>query len=287
MCNFSIEMALAHIYLRTMTNVLEKRSPALIKALKSALWPAIKSVFRLKIEGLENVPATGPLLFVSNHNIGALIESHSSLFILQDKLGENSIVYGFTHPSIFKIPGIKHYFEWIGAVPATYEVADAIFKKGDSVMIFPGGNRQALRSIWNYRDNHFRWSHGWAKIACQHNVPVIPISFKGSHFVNPVLLSGEWVSKILVLPWLLGLKWTSVSIGQILSALLSFYFLKILHVPLIFNCLVAYLIFVLTPLSLIFPYPVRMKIHKPLLPESFNSQAELEEAVGKIMDNIY
>lgn len=270
-----------------MTNPLEKRSPTLIKALKSSLWPLIRKVFQLKIEGLENVPSSGPLLFVSNHNIGALIESHSTLFILQDKLGKDTIVYGFTHPSIFKIPGIKHYFEWIGAVPATYEVADQVFKKGHSLMIFPGGNRQALRSIWNFRDNHFRDSHGWAKIAIEHGVLVVPISFRGSHFVNPVLLSGEWVSKILILPWMLGLKWTSISVGQILSALVSFLLLKNLNSPLSVNIILTYLVFILTPLSLIIPYPVTMKIHPPLNPKFFQDQASLEEAVGEIMDKIY
>ncbi|MFA6236974.1 MAG: 1-acyl-sn-glycerol-3-phosphate acyltransferase [Bacteriovorax sp.] len=270
-----------------MTKVLEKRSDTLIKALKSALWPLIRGLFQLKIEGLENVPAKGPLLFVSNHNIGALLESHSSLFILQDKLGPSSIVYGFTHPSIFKIPGIKHYFEWIGAVPATYEVADEVFKKGHSLMIFPGGNRMALRSIWNYKTNHFRWSHGWAKIATEHNVPVIPITFKGTHFVNPVLLSGEWVSKILVLPWLLGLKWTSISVGQILSSALSFYLLKWINTPLALNVFIAYLVFIITPLSIIFPYPICMKIHPPLNPKNFKDQCEMEEVVGKVMDGIY
>jgi 1-acyl-sn-glycerol-3-phosphate acyltransferase len=270
-----------------MSNVLKKRSNTLIKVLKFALWPMIRHIFQLKIEGLENVPLKGPLLFVSNHNIGALLESHSSLFILQDKLGPNSIVYGFTHPSIFKVPGMKHYFELIGAVPATYKVADEVFKNGHSLMIFPGGNRQALRSIWNYRDNNFRWSHGWAKIAFEHNVPVIPISFKGSHFVNPVLLSGEWISKILILPWVLGLKWTSISIGQILSSIVSFYLLKLIHAPIFLNIVITYLVFVLTPLSLIFPYPIKIKIHPPLNPKNFQDQASLEEAVGKIMDNIY
>lgn len=270
-----------------MSNLLEKRSPILIKTLKRALWPFVKNVFQLKIEGLEKVPAKGPLLFISNHNIGALLESHSSLFILQEKLGETSLVFGFTHPSIFRVPGIKHYFEWIGAVPATYEVADEVFKKGHSLIIFPGGNKQALRSIWNYRDNHFRWSHGWAKIARIHNVTVVPITFSGSHFINPVLLSGEWVSKILILPWVLGLKWTSISIGQILSAVLSYYFLKYLNAPNVLNAIITYLVFVLTPLSLIVPYPVKMKIHTPLKPGNFPDQESLEEVVGTIMDNIY
>jgi 1-acyl-sn-glycerol-3-phosphate acyltransferase len=83
----------------------EKRSERFIKLLRFVLWPLLKTIFDLKIEGLENVPISGPLLFISNHNVGALIESHSSLFILQDKV-PTSLIYGFTHPSIFKVPGI-------------------------------------------------------------------------------------------------------------------------------------------------------------------------------------
>jgi len=270
-----------------MTRELEKRSPILIKILHIYLWPLLKRIYQIKIDGIENVPSSGPIIFISNHNIGALIESHSSLFVLQEKLGQDSIIFGFTHPSIFKIPGIRHYFEWIGAVPATYEIANDVFHLGHSLIIFPGGNRQALRSIWGYRNNHFRWSHGWAKIAWQHNVAVIPISFKGSHFTNPVLLSGEWVSRLLVLPWFLGLKWTSISIGQILFTIISFSLLKYWNILLPLNIFVSYLVFVLTPLSLIFPYPIKIRIHPPMLPKNFKDQASIEEAVGKIMDNIY
>lgn len=263
----------------------DKRSPTLINALRRTLWPLLKLIFRMKIEGLENVPSKGPLLFIANHNVGALLESHSSLFILQKQIPD-SIIYGFTHPSIFKVSGIKHYFEWIGAVPATYEVAEDVFKKGDSLMIFPGGNRQALRSIWDYKKTSFEYSHGWAKIARTHNVPVVPITFKGSHFVNPILLSGEWISKILVLPWILGLKWTSISLGQIFLAALTFLLLKN-HTPFVLNLIVTYLVFIFTPLALLIPFPVRIRIHPPLDPAAFSSQEELEKKMAEIMSDIY
>lgn len=268
-----------------MSTYTDKRSPTLINALRRILWPLIRFVFRLKVEGQENVPSKGPLLFIANHNVGALIESHSSLFVLQ-KIIPGSIIYGFTHPSIFKVAGVKQYFEKIGAVPATYEVAEDVFKKGDSLMIFPGGNRQALRSIWDYKKTSFEDSHGWAKIARTYNVPVIPITFKGSHFVNPILLSGEWISKLLILPWFLGLKWQSISLGQILLAVITFLLLKN-HTPLVLNAVVTYLVFIFTPLALLIPFPVRMRIHPPLDPASFPSQEALENQMASIMNSIY
>ncbi len=269
--------------LRIMSNYYEKRRQGLINSLRRTLWPVLKFIFKIKVEGLDNVPNKGPLLFIANHNVGALLESHSSLFILQERI-PNSIIYGFTHPSLFRVTGIKQYFEWIGAVPATYEVAAEVFHQGNSLMIFPGGNRQALRSIWNYKKNQFEESHGWAKIATTHNVPVVPITFRGSHFVNPILLSGEWVSKLLVLPWILGLKWGSISLGQILLSALSFFLLKN-HVSLALNLVISYLIFIFTPLALLVPYPITMKVHKPIYPKG--NQEELEKEMNEIMGDIY
>ncbi len=268
-----------------MSTYSEKRSPGLINTMRRTLWPVLRFLFRFKIEGLENVPPNGPLLFIANHNVGALLESHSSLFTLQ-KLLPDSTIYGFTHPAIFKVTGIKHYFEKIGAVPATYEVAEEVFKKGDSLMIFPGGNRQALRSIWDYKKTTFEDSHGWAKIARLHNVQVIPITFKGSHFVNPILFSGEWVSKILILPWLLGLKWLSVSLGQVLLSILAYALLKN-HTPLVLNFFISYLVFIFTPLALLIPFPVLMRIHPALCPSDFKTQEELEKKMADIMGSIY
>ena len=264
----------------------DKRNSFFIKALNKVLWPVIKITFRLKVTGTENIDSVKnkPCLYISNHNVGALIESHSSLFIIQEKLAEESTVYGFTHPSIFRIPIMKQYFEWIGAVPATYPVAEEVFKNNDSLMIFPGGNAQALRSIWDYKNNSFRSTHGWAKIAIKYNVPVIPITFKGSHFTNPVLFSSEWFSKILLLPWILGIRVMPFSIGQILVAGLVFYLSSQIGISFWPCFILAYVAFVLSPLTIVFPVNVEMTIH-PVI--RYNDQNMLEDKIEAIMSKIY
>lgn len=230
----------------------------------------------MKINGTENIPIDRPILYISNHNVGALLESHSSLFII-NKITNPKFVFGFTHPSIFRIPLIKQYFELIGAVPATYEIAEQVFKSGNSLMIFPGGNSQALRPIFEYKNNSFRNSHGWAKIAKENNIDVIPITFKGSHFLNPILISSQWVSKLLILPWFLGMKVASISLAQILFAILTFRLTN--------SYVLTYIVFILSPISIILPYPVTMKIHKII--SNNLSQDEIENKVNKVMDDIY
>ena len=117
-----------------------KRKPLLIKGLSVLLCPFFKGYFRLSVEGDSELRPT-PTLYVANHNIGALIESHSILFEMERRFAGAHVAYGFTHPSIFKVPIIKEYYEWVGAVPATYEVAHEVFSAGQSLLIFPGGKK--------------------------------------------------------------------------------------------------------------------------------------------------
>ncbi len=268
-----------------MTNSWNKRKPGLIKGLKALLHPFFRAYFRLEVIQKEELKAT-PTLYVSNHNIGALIESHSILFEVDSLFNQSHIVFGFTHPSIFRVPLIKEYYEWVGAVPATYEVAREVCAAGESVLIFPGGNKQALRSLADYKKNSFRDSHGWAKIAKENGVDVVPITFKGSHFVNPVFFQSQWLSKILVLPWILGLKWLSVSLGQILMCGLFIFLMTLLSLPWWAIVPLAIFVFSITPLTVIFPSKITMTFHSRLKTSQM-SQDELEDKVAEIMNQIY
>jgi len=263
----------------------DQRNETFLKILNKTLWPFLKFYFRLSVAGLENIPSE-KILIVSNHNIGALVESHSLLFLMNERHPKK--VFGFTHPFIFKIPLCKEYFEAIGAVPATYEVAKEVFANDESLLIFPGGNRQAVRSIWDYKQNHFRWSHGWAKIALEHDVKVLPVTYKNSHFVNPVFVCSRILANILVIPRLLGVKWLPVSLSQILFTALTVLVLKAFALPWYLVALFGFLVFHATVLIPLLPVRVKVQIFPAIkASEKGWTQAQLEEHVAQIMDQIY
>lgn len=262
-----------------------RRLPVVVRGLKGLLWPLIQLIFRMEIKGLEELQAR-PTLYVSNHNIGALIESHGLLFEAENKFHGNHVIWGFTHPSIFRVAGVKHYFEWVGAVPATYDVAREVFASGDSLLIFPGGNQQALRSVFDYKKNSFRESHGWAKIAKENKVDVVAVTFKGSHFVNPVLFQSKLLSKLLIFPWLVGLKYLSVSVAQILTTALLIYGLLCFNISWWIIAPLAIVTFALTSLTIIFPSKIYMTLHPRIVTENI-TQDELEDKVAGIMNRIY
>lgn len=269
----------------TMTIHWHKRKPSFIRVLRFFVWPFLKGYFRLEVITKAALTAT-PTLYISNHNIGALIESHSILFEIDRHFTDRHTVFGFTHPSIFKVPGFNQYFSALGAVHSTYEIANEVFKSGNSLLIFPGGNKQALRSVFDYDKNSFRDNHGWAKIAKMYDVNVVPITFRGSHFVNPVLFQSSVLPQALVIPSLLGIKWLSVSIGQIAMTALFIFLMNFISLQWWITLPLAILVFSITPLVLIFPSKVTMTLHHPLATKDL-SQDELEDQVEKIMNEIY
>lgn len=135
----------------------DKRDLKFIKFLSIIYGPCLKYYFGLHFKGVENLNLDENFILISNHNIGAIIESQGLLFFFQKHFPKKRI-FGFTHPSLFKIPIISSYWKKIGAVPSTYEMAANILRNGDHLLIFPGGNRQATRSLWNYKKNSSPWT---------------------------------------------------------------------------------------------------------------------------------
>lgn len=254
---------------------LQNRSEKYILRLRKIFWGFLKWILRIEISGLENIPADRCML-VANHNSGALLESHSLLFALA---GTGRTVYGLNHPALFKIPFVSSHFKKIGAVTANREASYEVLNRGHSLLIFPGGNRQAFRP-WSLRhENAFPWAHGWADIAVSAKVPVVPIKFIGSHNSNPILFSSSWLSKALILPWILGVKWFPFSMGQVAWTLMVVLACLASDLSLAVTFVSAYWTFCLTPLIPVLPARVQIKIY-PRIDASKVSKDDLEDQMA-------
>lgn len=256
-----------------------KRSPRMLYFLKHFLSPILFWIFNLRNRNQILWPHT-PFMLVANHNSGALFESHVILCL---SLHKNISLYGFTHPSLFKIPLLNSYFKSIGAVPATDEIAKLVFQSGNSLLVFPGGNSQALRTIWRYQEKSFRNNHGWARIANQNRVPVVVAKFSRTHFSNPILVSNSLISKILILPWLLKIKTFPISLGQIFWSILIFILGIQFGIPIFITLVLSYFGFILTVLLPVIPVPMKLEISNIIDTNSINIK-ELEERVAQFLE---
>ncbi|MBK7891554.1 MAG: 1-acyl-sn-glycerol-3-phosphate acyltransferase [Bdellovibrionales bacterium] len=255
------------------------RSQAFIDRLAIWLWPVLRFLFRIDVMGAEHLPK-GPALIVANHNSGALIESHSLVFLLNE---QRIRAFGLNHQALFKIPFVGSYFRKIGAISATREAAVEALQAGAPVLIFPGGNREAFRSL-KEDSCCYGWGQGWSDIAVEQSVPVVVVKFSGTHGINPIYLSSEFLSRALLLPWLLKVRYFPLSLAQMLCATVGVLLSSALGLSPEIVALVGYLGFVMTPLVPVLPRSVKIKIYPPLSPgQDFSHSAELrEEVLGRM-----
>jgi 1-acyl-sn-glycerol-3-phosphate acyltransferase len=139
-------------------------------------WFLFRVLFRLRIIGLENVPATGAII-APNHQsiwdiplIGFILGSRRTHFMAKSELFQNP-VFSWLIRNLLAFP-VKR-----GAPDRTaIRYAIEILKQGDLVAIFPEGTRSKNGKLGEAEP-------GLALIAAKAGVPIVPVGISGSHLI--------------------------------------------------------------------------------------------------------
>ncbi|RLA29041.1 MAG: glycerol acyltransferase [Gammaproteobacteria bacterium] len=152
--------------------------------MRFVVWVIINTLYRIRSQGLENIPDQGPALLVCNHVsfVDALIIGGSV----------RRPVRFVMYYKIFQIPLLRFLFESAKAIPIAsakedarlldqaFDQIDDELGAGNLVCIFPEGGITRDGEIQPFRP-------GVEKIIARRAVPVIPISLGG--------LWGSWFSR--------------------------------------------------------------------------------------------
>jgi 1-acyl-sn-glycerol-3-phosphate acyltransferase len=255
--------------------------------------PLAQLTHRPTLEGLENLPKSGPFLLVSNHSAGlGLAELGVFASLYATEVGTERKLAGYAHKVGFHVWPLSVVLREIGAVPSTYEAAAATLASGVPLLVFPGGDHETLRPIWEANKVDFGGRMGFLRIALKAKVPIIPMGIRGSHYTTPILFRSRLLAYLLVVPRLAwgGKRWAvsllgAIGAGALLAAPLSW--------PL--RALLIWL-WLSSPLIMlpIIPWTIRFRIGAPLSTETlFGSDgatplplalASVESAVQTLVD---
>jgi 1-acyl-sn-glycerol-3-phosphate acyltransferase len=193
------------------------RDPELIALLLDLYRLLGKYYFRFHVEGVENVPPVGPVLFVGNHNGGLLpSEGFFTGLALYDHFGPARAMYALVHDFIFDDPLLRAYAGRLGMLRAGHESARHAFAAGGSVLVYPGSDLDAFRP---FKDRHkvvLGGRTGFLKLALRERVPIVPVVSCGPHEQFIVLFRGDGLARLLhahawarteVLPVALSFPW--------------------------------------------------------------------------------
>ena len=148
--------------------------------------PTAKALWRPTVEGIDNVPADGPLIVASNH-----VSFADSLVI--PIVAPRKVVF-LAKSDYFTGKGPKGalqraWFNGMGMLPvdrddtkaalASLDIALEVLGRGEAFGIYPEGTRS--------RDGRlYRGRTGVAHLALTAGVPVVPVGLRGTEKIQPV-----------------------------------------------------------------------------------------------------
>ena len=139
-----------------------------------ALAP-VRRIAKPKVYGIEHVPKGGALL-VGNHTLYAVFD----MILWTAELIERGImVRGLGEHALFRIPVARELLKACGIVPGTRANMRELMRRGDLILVFPGGAREVAKRKGERYQLIWKNRLGFAKMAIEGRYPIVPFASMG------------------------------------------------------------------------------------------------------------
>jgi 1-acyl-sn-glycerol-3-phosphate acyltransferase len=176
----------------------ERRDPEHIRRTLPGMKAFAEIYHRGEVRGLENIPADGPVLLVGNHSGGTMI-SDSFVFsaAFYEHFGPARDYYQLAHDMVFRVPGIRAMLSRWGTVPASPANMERALDRGAALLVYPGGDHETYRPSWESSTIDFAGRKGFARLALEHDVPIVPVVAIGGQETALFLGQGQRLARAL------------------------------------------------------------------------------------------
>lgn len=141
----------------------------------------LREYFRLKVDGMDNIPKIGPAIIVSNHSGLTALDAVLLAFEIHQRVGRLPKL--IAHRLWFSQSRIAYFAGKMGLVEATKENTADRLRNGDLVILFPegeAGNFKPSSKAYHLRE----FKRGFVRLALDLHVPVIPVAIVGAEEAN-------------------------------------------------------------------------------------------------------
>ncbi len=161
-----------------------------------------KKWWRVTAIGLENVPAEGGALLVSNHSgvlpwDGAMIAT-----ALWTDAPRPRVVRALHLDWFTQLPYVAPMMMRTGQVLACPENAERLLRGGQLAAVFPEG----VKGVGKLLKDRYKLARfgrgGFVKVALRTRVPIIPVSVVGAEEIYPNLMRVDWLGKPIGAPYM-------------------------------------------------------------------------------------
>lgn len=160
-----------------------------------AVIDGVISYFSAKLEGREHIPTEGGALLVANHGLNG----HDGVVLgalLWRELGRLPFWLGETN--LFRVPGLRQVLDFFDAVPGERGAAVSILKRGEIVVVYPGGVNDSFKLSTERHKLMWGPRSGFARVAMEAGVPIVPIAACGVDDMYTVVARERWLGRAVL-----------------------------------------------------------------------------------------
>ncbi len=158
--------------------------------------------WRVRVEGIQNVPAHGRALLVANHSgtifpfdavmIGTAIQKEHPL-----PRWTRALVLNWA----FDLPFVSYFMRRIGGVAANPANLGRLLSQNEPVMVFPEGAKGFGKPFAErYRVQRFGRG-GFVEVALETGSPIVPVAVVGAEEIYPKLGQSDLLAKVSGAPY--------------------------------------------------------------------------------------
>ena len=159
-----------------------------------------KKWFRVELNGVENIPDSGPAIIVPNHSgqiplDGAMIATGCLMEKLHPRVSRAMVEKWFP-----TLPLLSTMIARCGQVVGVMQNAESLLERGELLMIFPEGMKGSGK-LWPQRYQLQNFAVGFMELAIKFRAPIIPTAVIGSEEQAPSFYNVEPIAKKLGMPY--------------------------------------------------------------------------------------
>jgi 1-acyl-sn-glycerol-3-phosphate acyltransferase len=190
---------------RRLGGVYEVDDYGLDREFLDAVLPVVQFLYqhywRVDVSGIDNLPAEGPALLVSNHSgvlpfDGAMISTAILNEMHPPRLARALVADWFP-----TLPLVSILLQKTGQVQANPHNALRLLQQGELVAVFPEGYK-GVGKLYRDRYQLARFGRGgFIRIAVTAGVPIIPVAVVGAEETYPMIARSQLLARLLGFPF--------------------------------------------------------------------------------------
>jgi 1-acyl-sn-glycerol-3-phosphate acyltransferase len=158
--------------------------------------------FRVRLLGIEHVPASGAALLVGNHSGGLPYDGALLLYGIHRDHPQHRRLRPLVANFVFRRGWMANVIARIGGVRASTETALPLLAAGELVAVFPEGLK-GVGKLYRERYRLARFGRGgFVRLAREARVPLLPIAIVGAEEIHPVIGKITKLAEPLGLPYI-------------------------------------------------------------------------------------